>query len=53
VWSTQVLTTLGFHYAFDVANPSLAVAAVMSVLPVLVPVVVVLLRKVEARTLQL
>jgi len=53
VWSTDVLTTLGFRYAFDAANPSLAIAAVMSVLPVLVPVVVVLLRRLETRTLQL
>src|SRR5262249_59833083 len=36
VWSTDVLTTLGFRYAFDAANPSLAVAAAMSALPLLV-----------------
>jgi multiple sugar transport system permease protein len=53
VWSTDVLTTLGFRYAFDAANPSLAVAAVMSALPLLVPVVIVLLRRVETRPLQL
>lgn len=53
VWSTEVLATLGFHYAFDLANPALGVAAVMSVLPVLVPVVVVLTRQLHTRTVQL
>ena len=53
VWSTDVLATLAFHYAFDAAKPALAVAAVMSVLPVLVPLVIVLTRKVQTRTLQL
>ena len=53
VWSTDVLATLGFHYAFDVANPALGVATVMSVLPVLVPVVIVLMRKLQTGTVQL
>ena len=53
VWSTDVLTTLGFRYAFDAAKPALAVAAVMSVLPLLIPVVIALGRKVQAATLQL
>ena len=38
--STDVLATLGFHYAFDTASPALGVAAVMSALPVLIPVVI-------------
>ena len=37
-WSTEVLATLGFHYAFDIAKPALGVAAVMSALPVLIPI---------------
>ena len=53
VWATDVLATLGFHYAFDVANPALGVAAVMSMLPVLVPVVIVLIRRLQTRTVQL
>lgn len=53
VWSTEVLATLGFHYAFDFANPALGVAAVMSALPVLVPVVIVLMRQLHTRTVQL
>jgi multiple sugar transport system permease protein len=52
-YSTDVLATLGFHYAFDAAQPSLGVAAVMSALPVLIPIVIVLMRPVQPRELQL
>jgi multiple sugar transport system permease protein len=51
--STDVLTTLGFRYAFDIAKPALGVAAVMSALPVLIPIAVVLTRKLQLRDLQL
>jgi multiple sugar transport system permease protein len=51
--STEVLATLGFHYAFDLANPPLAVAAVMSALPVLIPIVIVLMRRVQTSEVQL
>ena len=44
-YSTDVLATLGFHYAFDAAKPSLGVAAVMSALPVLIPIVIILMRR--------
>ena len=53
VWSTEVLSTLAFHYAFDAARPALGVAAVMSILPLLVPFVIVLMRKLQTRTEQL
>ena len=53
VWSTEVLATLGFHYAFEAARPALGVAAVMSLLPVLVPVVIVLMRRLQTRAVQL
>lgn len=43
--STEVLATLGIRYAFTVALPRLGVAAVMSALPVLVPLVILLMRK--------
>jgi multiple sugar transport system permease protein len=46
--SSQVLTTLGFHYAFDAAQPGLGVAVAMSALPLLIPVVIVLMRKSQA-----
>ena len=41
--STEVLATLGIRYAFTLANPPLGVAAVMSALPLLIPVVGVLI----------
>jgi multiple sugar transport system permease protein len=43
--STEVLATLGIRYAFTVAQPRLGVAAVMSALPVLIPLVILLMRK--------
>jgi len=45
--STDVLATLGFHYAFDIAAPALGVAAVMSALPVLIPIVILLMRRLQ------
>jgi len=52
-YSTNVLATLGFTYAFEAARPSLGVAAVASALPVLVPLAIVLMRTVQRRQLQL
>jgi multiple sugar transport system permease protein len=52
-YSTNVLATLGLHYAFEAARPALGVAAVMSALPVLIPIAVMLLRAVQTRELQL
>ena len=51
--STEVLATLGFRYAFDSANPALGVAAVMSALPVLIPIVIILIRRLQTREVQL
>ena len=51
--STQVLATLGFQYAFDRFKPELGVAAVMSGLPVLIPIVLVLIRRVQTSEVQL
>ena len=48
-----MLATLGFHYAFDTARPALGVAAVMSTLPVLIPVVIVLMRRFQASEVRL
>jgi multiple sugar transport system permease protein len=42
---SHVLATLGYRYAFDTARPSLGVAAVMSVLPILIPMAIVLMRR--------
>jgi multiple sugar transport system permease protein len=43
--TTEVLATLGIRYAFTVALPRLGVACVMSALPVLIPLVFILMRK--------
>ena len=51
--STDVLATLGIRYAFDLAQPELGVAAMLSALPVLIPLVIVLMRKVHTTEVQL
>jgi multiple sugar transport system permease protein len=51
--STEVLATLGFHYAFEAANPALGVAVVMTALPVLIPIVLILMRRVQTSGVQL
>jgi multiple sugar transport system permease protein len=43
--STEVLATLGIRYAFTLAQPRLGVATVMSALPLLIPLVVILMRR--------
>jgi len=45
--STDVLATLGFHYAFDESKPALGVAAALSALPVLIPIAIVLMRRLQ------
>ena len=52
-WSTEVLATLGYRYAFDTARPALGVAAVMSALPVLIPLVILLMRRLRTSEVQL
>jgi multiple sugar transport system permease protein len=51
--SSEVLATLGMHYAFDAARPELGVAAVMFVLPVLVPLALLLMRRLHEGEVQL
>jgi multiple sugar transport system permease protein len=51
--STHVLATLGIRDAFEVANPQLGMAAVMSALPLLIPLVIVLMRKLAKNQVQL
>ena len=43
--STHVLATLGIRNAFEVARPDLGVAVVMSALPLMIPLVILLMRK--------
>jgi multiple sugar transport system permease protein len=51
--SSEVLATLGFRYAFDLSQPALGVAAVMAVLPILIPIVIVLMRRVQLSEVRL
>jgi multiple sugar transport system permease protein len=51
--STEVLATLGFREAFTVGDPRLGVATVMSALPLLIPIVVALMRRIQTREVQL
>ena len=51
--STEVLATYGFHEAFDFGYPNLGVAAMMSALPILIPLVILLMRRVRATGVQL
>lgn len=50
---TNVLAAYGFHEAFDFGYPDLGVAAMMSAMPVLIPVVIWLMRRVRATGVQL
>ena len=49
---THVLATLGIRDAFEIANPRLGVAAVMSALPMVIPLVIILMRKLRTSEVQ-
>jgi len=51
--STQVLATLSIRYAFGLADPRLGVAAAISALPLLVPLIFILMRKFRTSQVQL
>jgi multiple sugar transport system permease protein len=51
--STEVLATIGIRYAFDIGDPRLGVAAVLTSLPLLVPLVVLLMRMLRKQEVQL
>jgi multiple sugar transport system permease protein len=51
--STEVLATLGIRYAFTLSMPRLGVAEVMTALPLMVPLVYVLMRKLRVSGQQL
>jgi multiple sugar transport system permease protein len=51
--STHVLATLGIRDAFQLAQPRLGVAAVMSALPLMIPLVIVLMRKLRTTEVQI
>ena len=48
-----MLATYGFNEAFDFGYPNLGVAAMMSALPMLIPLVILLMRRVRATGVQL
>ncbi len=51
--STEVLATYGIHTAFTVGDPPLGMAAMISALPLLVPLTILLMRRVRANEVQL
>ncbi len=52
-FESEVIPTLGFHFALDFANPPLGIAAGLSVLPLLVPIMIVLMQRLKATEVQL
>ncbi|HET6183470.1 MAG TPA: sugar ABC transporter permease [Acetobacteraceae bacterium] len=50
---TDVLATYGFREAFDFGYPQQGVAAMISALPLLIPLVILLIRRVQTRGVQL
>jgi multiple sugar transport system permease protein len=51
--STHVLATLGIRDAYDMGHPELGMAAVLSALPLMIPLVIVLMRKLRTTEVQL
>lgn len=52
-FESEVVSTLGFHYALDFANPPLAVAAGLSLLPLLIPLMILVIRRLQRIEVQL
>jgi multiple sugar transport system permease protein len=52
-FGSEVVSTLGFHYALDYANPALGVAAGLSVLPLLIPAMILLMYRLKKTQVQL
>jgi multiple sugar transport system permease protein len=51
--STHVLATLGIRDAYDMGHPELGMAAVLSALPLMIPLVIILMRKLRTTEVQL
>jgi len=51
--STEVMATLGIRYAFVLGDPPLGVAAVLTTLPLLLPLVLLLMRLLRKQEMQL
>lgn len=52
-FASSVVSQLSFHYAFDASHPALGVAAGLSLLPLLIPLIVLLTRGLERTEVQL
>jgi multiple sugar transport system permease protein len=50
--SSFTLANLGVHYAFDLSDPDLGVAAVMSALPLMIPLVIFLMRRLRSMAVE-
>ena len=50
--SSEVLATLSIRYAFESGFPALGVAVALSALPVLIPVIVILMRRIDVREVE-
>ena len=51
--TTHLVATLGIRNAFDLARPDYGVAAVMSFLPLMIPLVIILMRRMKNAQVQL
>jgi multiple sugar transport system permease protein len=51
--TSEVLATVGIRYAYDLARPELGVAAALSAFPVLIPIALLLMRRLRTGELQL
>jgi multiple sugar transport system permease protein len=51
--STHVLATLGIRNAFELGNPALGMATVLSALPLLIPLVILLMRQLKKGEVEL
>ena len=51
--TTDVLATYGFHETFDFGHPELGAAAMMSALPLVIPIVILLMRRLHRTGVQL
>jgi multiple sugar transport system permease protein len=51
--STHVLATLGIRNAFELGNPRMGMAVVLSALPILIPLVILLMRQLRKGEVQL
>src|SRR5580765_8232185 len=51
--STHLLATLGIRDAYEMGKHELGVAAVMSALPLMIPLVIILMRKLKTAEVQL